>query len=198
MFVTEPPADPLALFAEWYAEAEHSEPNDPNAIALATVGADGMPSVRMVLLKDYDQDGFVFYTNLDSRKGVALQAHPKAAFVLHWKSLKRQIRVEGAVAPVRDAEADAYFASRPRGSQIGAWASKQSQPLESRHELEKRVARYGAEFGVGAIPRPANWSGFRLAPRRIEFWREGRFRLHERLVYSADDDGPWRIARLYP
>jgi len=198
MFAQEPPADPLKLFADWYAEAERSEPNDPNAIALATVGADGMPSVRMVLLKDVDRDGFVFYTNLESRKGAQLQAHPKAAFVLYWKSLKRQIRVEGTITSVTEAEADAYFASRSRGSQIGAWASKQSQPLESRHELEKRAARYGAEFGLERIPRPPHWSGFRIAPRHIEFWREGRFRLHDRLAYTAEADGQWRIERLYP
>lgn len=197
MFTEEPPADPLDLMRRWYSEAEAQEPSDPNAVALATVGPDGMPSVRMVLLKGFDAQGFVFYTNLNSRKGVQLLAHPKAAFVMHWKSLRRQIRVEGDVTQVEDSEADAYFASRPRGSQIGAWASKQSEPLETRYELEKRVAQYGAKYAVGGVPRPPFWSGFRLQPRRIEFWREGRFRLHDRILYEREG-AEWRIERLYP
>ena len=197
MFTDDAPADPLDLMRRWYAEAEAREPSDPDAMALATVGADGMPSVRMVLLKGFDARGFVFYTNLDSRKGVQLLAHPKAALVMHWKSLRRQIRAEGDVAQVDDTEADAYFASRPRGSQIGAWASKQSQPLESRYELEKRIARVSAKYAVASVPRPPFWSGFRLNPRRIEFWREGRFRLHERILYEREG-AQWYIKRLYP
>jgi len=199
MFPDDPPADPLDLFADWYQDAWDHEINDPNAMALASVGADGMPSVRMVLLKGYDHDGFVFYTNLESRKGVHLREHPKAAFVMHWKSLRRQVRVEGHVSQVPDAEADAYFASRSRGSQIGAWASKQSRPLESRHALEKRVAEYTTRHAVGTVPRPPEWSGFRITPTRIEFWEEGRFRLHNRLVYEPDDDaGGWTTTMLYP
>jgi pyridoxamine 5'-phosphate oxidase len=198
MFPDSPPADPIELLRTWYAEAGQHEPNDPNAIALATVGADGMPSVRMVLLKDFDRDGFVFYTNLESRKGTQLRAHPKAAFVMHWKSLRRQVRVEGEVQPVSDEEADTYFASRARGSKIGAWASKQSQPLETRHALEKRVAEYGAKFHVGSVPRPPHWSGFRIRPSRIEFWADGRFRLHDRLLYRDDGAGRWTTEWLYP
>lgn len=197
MFTEEPPADPLELLRRWYGEAEAGEPRDPNAIALATVGEDGMPSVRMVLLKDFDARGFVFYTNLNSRKGVQLSQTPKAALVMYWKSLGRQVRVEGDVSQVDDSEADAYFESRPRGSQIGAWASKQSEPLETSHELEKRVAQYGAKYALGRVPRPAHWSGFRIDPTRIEFWREGRFRLHERILYLREAEG-WRIERLYP
>jgi pyridoxamine 5'-phosphate oxidase len=198
MFDSAPPENPLDLLSAWYDEAEAHEPNDPNAIALATVGPDGTPSVRMVLLKSFDADGFVFYTNLESIKGDHLRARPQAGFVLHWKSLRRQVRVEGPVEQVADAEADAYFASRARGSQIGAWASKQSQPLESRHALEKRVAQYGAKFNVARVPRPPHWSGFRIRPQRIEFWREGRFRLHDRLVYLPDGAGGWTTERLYP
>ena len=196
--MTTPPADPLELFRAWYAEAGESEPNDPNAMALATADAEGMPSVRMVLLKDYDAAGFVFYTNLESRKGAHLHANPKAALVMHWKSLRRQVRVEGHVSQVSDAEADAYFASRSRGSQIGAWASKQSHPMTGAHDLERAVAQYTAKFNVGTVPRPAHWSGFRIGPTRIEFWREGRFRLHERILYVADGAGGWTIQRLYP
>lgn len=189
--------NPFTLLQEWYDEAKELEPNDPNAIALATVGADGMPSVRMVLLKDFGPDGFVFYTNLESRKGEQVRAHPKAAFVMHWKSLRRQVRVEGDVSPVSGEEADAYFATRDRGSQIGAWASQQSRPLESRYELEKRVAQFGAKYAVGKVPRPPHWSGFRLHPQRIEFWQDKRFRLHDRLVYLRQGDG-WTTERLYP
>lgn len=189
--------NPFKLLNDWYAEAKEAEPNDPNAIALATVGPDGMPSVRMVLLKDFGPEGFVFYTNLESRKGEQLRAHPKAAFVMHWKSLRRQVRVEGEVSPVSAEEADLYFASRDRGSQIGAWASRQSRPLESRYELEKRVAQFGAKYAVGTVPRPPHWSGFRIDPQRIEFWQDKRFRLHDRLVYLREGDG-WTTERLYP
>ena len=189
--------DPFELFASWFSEAKENEPNDPNAMALATVGPDGMPSVRMVLLKDFDESGFTFYTNLGSRKGQQIQGNAKAAICLHWKSIRRQIRIEGDVEQVSDEEADAYFASRPRNSQVGAWASRQSHKLESRFELEKRVARFAAKFGFGAVPRPTFWSGFRVRPRRIEFWREGNFRLHERLVYHRGTDG-WTTERLFP
>lgn len=197
--VSDPSDDPCERFREWFAEAESSEPNDPNAMSLATVGADGMPSVRMVLLKDYDAAGFVFYTNLESHKGTDLAAHPKAALCFHWKSLRRSVRVEGEVSPVTDAEADAYFASRARGSQIGAWASDQSRPLESRLALEKRIASFTAKFGVSRVPRPPHWSGFRILPVRIEFWRDRPFRLHERILYHRIDDAPgWRHESLYP
>jgi len=192
-------ADPLALFAEWYAEAEKSEPNDPSALALATVGPDGVPSNRMVLLKGFDAQGFVFYTNLESRKGEQLIAHPKAAMLFHWKSLRRQVRLEGPVSQTAPEEADAYFDTRARGSQIGAWASDQSRPLESRFALEKRVAEFGARHLVGKVPRPAHWSGFRLQPLLIEFWQDQPFRLHDRLEYSRPSAAaPWSTRTLYP
>jgi pyridoxamine 5'-phosphate oxidase len=191
--------DPLALFADWYAEAEKSEPNDPSAMALATVGPDGTPSCRMVLLKAYDASGFVFYTNYESRKGRQLLAHPKAALLFHWKSLRRQVRLEGSIAQTVPEEADAYFASRDRGSQIGAWASEQSRPLESRFALEKRVAEFTARHVIGKVPRPPYWSGFRLQPLLIEFWQDGAFRLHDRLEYSRPAAGaPWSTRTLYP
>jgi pyridoxamine 5'-phosphate oxidase len=191
--------DPFALFGAWFTEAEASEPNDPNAMALATVAADGMPSVRMVLLKGFDETGFVFFTNLESRKGEQLKANPKAALCFHWKTLQRSVRVEGLVTPVSPAEADAYFATRPRSSRIGAWASKQSRPLASRFDLERRIAEYTARFGLGEVPRPPFWSGFRLAPLRIEFWKNGAFRLHDRLVFTrADLAEGWTIERLFP
>jgi pyridoxamine 5'-phosphate oxidase len=191
--------NPLDLFGEWYAAAEKSEPNDPSAMSVATVGPDGMPSLRMVLLKGYDAAGFVFYTNHESRKGRQLLAHPKAALLFHWKSLRRQVRVEGPVEPTTPQEADDYFATRARGSQIGAWASDQSRPLESRFALEKRVAAFAAKFVVGTVPRPPHWSGFRLAPLLIEFWQDGAFRLHDRLEYSRAAPGkPWTTRTLYP
>jgi pyridoxamine 5'-phosphate oxidase len=191
--------DPFALFAEWLTAARAKEPNDPNAMTLATVDAEGMPDARMVLLKDVDADGFVFYTNLESAKGRQLAATPRAALVFHWKSLRRQVRVRGAVAPVSAEEADAYFASRARDSQIGAWASAQSRPLEGRFALEKAAASLAVRFGLGAIPRPPFWSGFRLEPVAIEFWRDRPFRLHDRLVFSRPEpDSAWTSSRLYP
>jgi pyridoxamine 5'-phosphate oxidase len=189
---------PFVLFAEWFAAATASEPNDPNAMALATVDATGMPDIRMVLLKGFDEAGFVFYTNLESRKGEQLAAVPKAALCFHWKSLRRQVRVRGPVEPVEIAEADAYFTTRPRLSRIGAWASQQSRPLESRFALEKAVALYTARFAAGTIPRPPHWSGFRIVPQEIEFWRDGAFRLHDRLRFIRDDAGSWSATALFP
>jgi pyridoxamine 5'-phosphate oxidase len=189
--------EPIALFSEWLADAEKSEPNDPNATALATVDADGLPDVRMVLLKGYGERGFVFYTNFESAKGTELLGNPKAAMCFHWKSLRRQVRVRGPVETVTDAEADAYYASRPRGSRIGAWASKQSRPLESKLALEKAVAEYTLKYPLGDIPRPPHWSGFRIVPSQIEFWHDRPFRLHERIVFMREGDG-WGKARLYP
>ncbi len=191
--------DPFARFAAWLKEAEASEPNDPNAMALATVDETGLPDVRMVLLKGFDAQGFVFFTNLESAKGRELAAVPKAALCFHWKSLRRQVRIRGPVEPVSADEADAYFATRPRGSQIGAWASEQSRALESAFALEKRVAEFTARFGFGTVPRPPHWSGFRVRPLSIEFWRDRPFRLHERLHFAREaPDAPWRTARLYP
>ena len=192
-----PETDPFARFEAWMAEAAQSEPNDPNAVCLATSTPDGRPSARMVLLKGVDPRGFVFYTNLESRKGEELRGNPNAALCFHWKSLARSVRVEGAVEPVSAEEADAYYASRARGSRIGAWASRQSRPLEGRWALEKAVAEYTLKFGVGAIPRPEFWSGFRVLPRRIEFWRDMPFRLHDRQVFHREGDA-WRIEALYP
>jgi pyridoxamine 5'-phosphate oxidase len=194
-------ADPIARFEAWMAEAAKTEPNDPNAVCLATATPDGRPSARMVLLKGVDADrpggGFVFYTNLESRKGGELAANPQAALCFHWKTLARSVRVEGPVERVSDAEADAYFASRHRSSRIGAWASQQSRPLEGRFALEKRVAEYTLKFGLGEIPRPPFWSGFRLLPRRIEFWRDMPFRLHERQVFHREGEA-WRTETLFP
>jgi pyridoxamine 5'-phosphate oxidase len=190
-------AEPFRLFAEWLGEAEAAEPNDPNAMALATVDGDGMPNVRMVLLKGLDGGGFVFFTNYESAKGRELLASRKAALCFHWKSLRRQIRVRGPVEEVSKAEADAYFATRARGSRIGAWASQQSRPLESRFALEKAVASYAAKFAIGEIPRPDYWSGFRLIPVEIEFWRNREFRLHDRIRFRRAGDG-WAKTRLYP
>jgi pyridoxamine 5'-phosphate oxidase len=192
-------AEPFVLFAAWMEEAARSEPNDPNAMALATAGADGFPDVRMVLLKGFDQSGFVFYTNLESAKARELHDRPQAALVFHWKSLRRQVRVRGTVTPVSDEEADAYFATRPRLAQIGAWASKQSSPLESRLAFEKAVALVTARHAVGSIPRPAFWSGFRIAPLAIEFWHDRPFRLHDRIVFSRPSlQDAWTKTRLYP
>jgi pyridoxamine 5'-phosphate oxidase len=199
----EPPlpdaADPFGLFAEWLAAASAAEPNDPHAMTVATIDADGLPDARMVLLKDVDPRGFTFFTNTESAKGRELAAHPAAALVFHWKSLRRQVRVRGAVEPVSAAEADAYFASRARASQIGAWASDQSRPAPDRFALEKRVAEYGLKFGLGKVPRPPHWSGYRVVPVQIEFWRDRPFRLHERLVFTrAAPADAWATARLFP
>jgi pyridoxamine 5'-phosphate oxidase len=191
--------EPLALFASWFKDAEAKEINDPNAMALATVDETGLPNVRIVLLKSFGPDGFVFYTNLESAKGRELSANAKAALCFHWKSLRRQVRVRGPVSRVSEEEADAYFASRPRGSRIGAWASKQSRPLESRLALEEAVVRYTAQYAIGAIPRPPHWSGFRLTPVEIEFWHDRPFRLHDRVVFRrASSDELWGRVRLYP
>jgi pyridoxamine 5'-phosphate oxidase len=190
-------ADPILLFADWLAAAETSEPNDPNAMALATVDGEGLPDVRMVLLKGHDANGFVFFTNFESAKGHQLLANPKAALCFHWKSLARQVRVRGPVTEVAADEADGYFASRARGSRIGAWASRQSRPLESRFALEKAVAAFTAKYAIGEIPRPPYWSGFRLAPVEIEFWQAGTFRLHDRVRFTKAGDG-WEKTRLYP
>jgi pyridoxamine 5'-phosphate oxidase len=191
-------AEPFRLFSEWLADATKSEPNDPNGVALATVDTDGMPDVRMVLLKGFDAQGFVFYTNFESAKGREILATMKAAMCFHWKSLRRQVRIRGPVEFVSDAEADAYFATRPRGSRIGAWASKQSRPLESRFALEKAVAEYTARYAIGEIPRPAYWSGFRIVPQTIEFWHDRPFRLHDRILFSRTAEGGWEKSRLYP
>jgi pyridoxamine 5'-phosphate oxidase len=197
-------AEPFLLFERWFAEAAAREPNDPNAMALATVGESGLPNVRMVLLKGLDpsimpERGFVFYTNLGSAKGRELAANHKAALLFHWKSLRRQVRVRGVITPVSATEADAYFASRPRLSRIGAWASEQSRPLASRFALETAVARLTAKFGLGDIPRPPHWSGFRLTPLEIEFWADRPFRLHDRIVFRrGSPEESWTRTRLYP
>ncbi|MEL0111280.1 MAG: pyridoxamine 5'-phosphate oxidase [Rickettsiales bacterium] len=188
---------PLEQFRAWFEEAKTTESLLPEAMSVASVGADGRPSSRMVLLKEADERGFVFYTNLVSRKGQEIGANASVALLFHWKSLKRQIRIEGNAEPVADEEADAYFASRDRGAQIGAWASDQSQPMEGRFDLEKRVAQFTAKFGIAKIDRPPFWSGLRVVPDRYEFWNDGRFRLHERLIYIRDG-GDWRTERLYP
>ncbi len=189
--------DPHALFAAWFAEAEAAEPNDPNAMALATVDADGRPSVRMVLLKGHSPAGFVFYTNLESRKGAALAANPVAALLFHWKSLRRQVRIEGQVEPVGADEADAYFASRHPDSRLGAWASDQSRPLADRAVFESRFRDMQQRFADGPIPRPPHWSGFRVVPDRIEFWLDRAHRLHERRLFTRAGDG-WTEGLLYP
>jgi pyridoxamine 5'-phosphate oxidase len=191
--------EPLRLFAAWLDEATRSEPSDPNAMALATVDSGGVPNIRMVLLKGLDPRGFVFYTSKNSQKGQELGGHPQAALSFHWKSLRRQVRVRGTVSQVSDAEADAYFATRPRMAQIGAWASQQSAPLESRFALEKAVALYTAKYPVGAVPRPPYWVGYCVTPMLMEFWREQPFRLHERVEFRRDNtDAPWSKTRLYP
>ena len=191
-------SDPHALFEEWLAEANLSEPNDPVAVALATADAEGRPSVRMVLMKGHDARGFVFYTNGRSRKGGELAANPHAALLFHWKSLRRQVRIEGRVEPVTEAEADAYFATRGRDSQLGAWASEQSQPLDARATFEARYEEMRARFEGGAVPRPPHWSGYRVVPHAIEFWSDRAHRLHERRLFTLAEDGSWREGLLYP
>jgi pyridoxamine 5'-phosphate oxidase len=190
--------EPFDLFGTWLEEAKGSEPNDPNAMALATADADGLPNVRMVLLKGFDADGFVFYTNTQSNKGRELAENMQAALCFHWKSLRRQVRVRGRVSQVSPEEADAYFASRPRDSRIGAWASQQSRPLESRFALEKAVAVHAAKYAIGEVPRPPHWTGFRIAPVAMEFWMDKPFRLHDRVHFARTEDGGWTKARLYP
>jgi len=191
--------EPLRLFAAWFEQATRSEPRDPTAMSLATVDTDGLPNVRMVLMKAFVEAGFVFYTNTDSQKGLELDRDRKAALLFHWKSINRQVRLRGPVERIDDAEADAYFATRPRLAQIGAWASKQSAPLESPHAFEKAIALYAAKFAIGTIPRPPNWTGYRLRPLLIEFWQERPFRLHDRLEFRRETlDAPWRKTRLYP
>ncbi|HYS45288.1 MAG TPA: pyridoxamine 5'-phosphate oxidase [Rhizomicrobium sp.] len=195
----DPRPDPFDLFHNWMKQAESAEPGDPNAMALATLGADGMPNVRMVLLKGADANGFVFYSNSESIKGGELANNPKAAINFHWKSLRKAVRAQGTVAQVSDAEADAYFASRPKDSQIGAWASPQSRAMEGRWVFEKRLAEYGLKYGLTKVPRPPYWTGWRITPLRIEFWRDRPFRLHDRLVYVRDNEAaPWRTERLFP
>jgi pyridoxamine 5'-phosphate oxidase len=191
--------EPLRLFAAWFAEAKRAEPVNPDAMTLATVDAGGLPNARMVLMKNCDERGFVFYTNLGSVKGHELAEAPKAALTFYWKSLQRQVRARGHVEPVTPEEADAYFATRSRMAQIGAWASKQSTALESRLAFEKAVARYTAKFAIGAVPRPPHWSGYRVVPVEIEFWQERPFRLHDRVTFRrADPHALWKKTRLYP
>jgi pyridoxamine 5'-phosphate oxidase len=194
-----PAEEPIELFKQWFAEAKQREVNDPDAMSLATVDASGLPDVRMVLLKGVDHRGFVFYTNVESAKGEELKGNPQAALCFHWKSLERQVRVRGSVVAVSAEEADAYFATRPKDSQIGAWASRQSRPMEGRFALEKEVARFTAKYALSSVPRPPHWSGFRVQPLQIEFWRARVFRLHERLRYRRETlDSPWVTDRLFP
>jgi pyridoxamine 5'-phosphate oxidase len=190
-------SDPFSLFDAWFAEAKASEVNDANAMSLATATPDGKPSVRMVLLKDRDAHGFVFYTNFHSRKGQELAGNGQAALLFHWKSLRRQIRIEGGIAEVTPAEADAYFHSRPRDSQLGAWASLQSEPMAERFELERRMANYTAQYEGKPVPRPPHWSGYRVIPDSFEFWLDRPFRLHERITFARAEKG-WQSGRLYP
>jgi len=191
--------EPLRLFAAWFAEAKRTEPVNPEAMTLATVDAAGRPNARLVLLKAFDERGFVFYSNAESIKGHELAAAPKAALAFYWKSQQRQVRLRGEVEAVSNEEADAYFATRSRMAQIGAWASKQSAALESRLAFEKAIARYTAKFGIGTVPRPPHWVGYRVAPFEIEFWQERQFRLHDRVVFTRDSvRAPWTKTRLYP
>ena len=191
--------EPFTLFAAWFAEATKSEPNDPNAMALATVDTDGLPDVRMVLMKGFDIEGFVFYSHIASAKGRELATNPKAALLFHWKSLRRQVRIRGNVSPVTDEEADAYFATRPKQAQIGAWASKQSQALESRFAFEQAIALVAAKYVISEVPRPPGWSGWRIAPLRFEFWHDRPFRLHDRIAFSRETpQQAWTKTRLYP
>jgi pyridoxamine 5'-phosphate oxidase len=191
--------EPFALFEAWLNEAIKSEPNDPNAMALATVDPDGLPDVRMVLMKGFDTDGFVFYSHIASQKGRELAANPKAALLFHWKSLRRQVRIRGNVTPVTEAEADAYFATRPKQAQIGAWASTQSQELESRFAFEQAIAKVAAKHVIGEVPRPQGWSGWRIEPSRFEFWHDRPFRLHDRIEFRRDAAGQkWSKTRMYP
>lgn len=191
--------EPITRFLQWFEEAKETEPDLPNAMALATTDSNGQPAARMVLLKDVDDQGFVFYTNLESQKGREILHGMKAAMCFHWKSLRRQIRIRGPVTQTTDEEADEYFRSRPRASRIGAWASKQSRPLESRFALEKEVAKFTAKHAVGEVPRPPHWSGFRIDPVYIEFWKDGAFRLHDRIIFSRGSASePWAKTRFYP
>ncbi|NWG53261.1 MAG: pyridoxamine 5'-phosphate oxidase [Hydrogenophilaceae bacterium] len=191
--------EPFLLFAQWLKDARAKEPNDPNAMTLATVDESGLPDARMVLLKDVDSRGFVFYSNAESAKGRQLAVNAKAALVFHWKSLRRQVRVRGLVEEVTRQEADAYFASRDRGARLGAWASDQSRPLETRLALEKRIAEYALKFGIGEVPRPPHWIGWRVKPVQIEFWRDRPFRLHDRLQFArATPEAAWEKRRLFP
>ncbi|NBQ38669.1 MAG: pyridoxamine 5'-phosphate oxidase [Alphaproteobacteria bacterium] len=192
-------SEPFLLFEQWFSDATASEPNDPNAMALATVDSSGLPNVRMVLMKGWDESGFVFYTNTESAKGREILGTLKAALVFHWKSLKRQVRVRGQVEQVSDDEADAYFHSRPRDSRIGAWASQQSRPLEGRFALEKAVATNAVKYAIGDVPRPPHWTGFRILPVEMEFWHDRPFRLHDRIVFRREAPSAlWTKARLYP
>ena len=194
-----PGRDPFELFAAWIKDAEKTEPNEANAMAVATADAEGRPNVRMVLLKAVDSRGFVFYTNFESAKGQELLANPHAALNFHWKTVRKQVRVRGPVSVVSNEEADAYFTSRAKDSQIGAWASAQSRPMEGRWVFEKEIAKYALKYGLIKVPRPPHWSGFRVAPLEIEFWRDRPFRLHDRLVYRRDNlEAAWRTERLYP
>lgn len=195
----EPHEAPFEHFDDWFRKAKEAEKVYPDAMTLATADAQGRPSARIVLLKEFDPRGFVFYTNYESRKGRQLAENSFAALCFHWKSLEKCVRIEGKVSKVDDAESDEYFASRPRGSQLGAWASIQSRPMQGRFDLEKRVAEFTAKFGLGKVPRPDHWGGFRLVPDRIEFWSEGKFRLHDRKLYTRDaDDAGWNVEKLFP
>ncbi|MBL4603249.1 MAG: pyridoxamine 5'-phosphate oxidase [Emcibacteraceae bacterium] len=189
--------DPFERFADWFKEAEASE-DMAEAMSIATVDEQGRPSIRMVLLKDHGPDGFTFYTNLESRKGKEIAGNPNMAFCFHWKSMAQQIRIEGEVTQVSDEEADVYFASRAKDSQIGAWASKQSRPMEGRFEFEARILKYTTKFALSTVPRPEHWSGFRLNPRKIEFWQDRKFRLHDRHIYTKNDQGNWDVETQYP